>query len=155
MLTEIVGYIARIAMHSNPFLKSNFLMYLVTLTIAPALLSAAIYLCLARIVVVYGEDRSRFLPRTYSCLFCASDFLALLLQAVGGAIASGASSQSTVSLVLRSDVILCLLNSDATWNQHYVSRSLLSSRLSPPLCILLHRVCPPCLRFLPYSRASL
>ena len=93
-------------MHSNPFLKTNFLMYLVTLTIAPAFLSAAIYLCLARIVVVYGEDRSRFRPRTYTIIFCTADFFALLLQAVGGAIASGASSQSSVSDVLRSHVIL-------------------------------------------------
>ena len=56
MLTEIIGYMARIAMHSNPFLKASFLMYLVTLTVAPAFLSVAIYLCPARIVVVYGED---------------------------------------------------------------------------------------------------
>lgn len=106
MLTEIIGYIARIAMHSNPFLKSNFLMYLVTLTIAPAFLSAAIYLCLARIVVVYGEESSRFRPRTYTIVFCIGDFSALLLQAVGGAIASGASSSSTVSVVPSSRVMI-------------------------------------------------
>jgi len=100
MLTEIIGYIARIAVHSNPFIKTNFLMYLVTLTIAPAFLSAAIYLCLARIVVVYGEERSRFRPVTYTLVFCTGDFLALLLQAVGGAIASGAASASTVSISL-------------------------------------------------------
>ncbi|KAE9376813.1 RTA1-domain-containing protein [Stipitochalara longipes BDJ] len=100
MLTEIVGYIARIAMHNNPFIKSNFLMYLVTLTIAPAFLSAAIYLCLARIVVVYGEERgiSRFRPATYTIVFCTGDFLALLLQALGGAIASGAASTSTTQM---------------------------------------------------------
>ncbi len=137
MLTEIIGYIARIAMHSNPFLKSNFLMYIVTLTIAPAFLSAGIYLCLARIVVVYGEERSRFRPRTYTIIFCTAGFFALLLQAVGGAIASGASSKSTVSFALWSRVMLCLPKSDATWNRYHASRSLLSSRL------------------LPYSRASL
>ncbi|PMD48659.1 RTA1-domain-containing protein [Hyaloscypha variabilis F] len=98
MLTEIIGYIARIAVHSNPFIKTNFLMYLVTLTIAPAFLSAAIYLCLARIVVVYGEERSRFRPVTYTLVFCTGDFLALLLQAVGGAIASGAASASTTQM---------------------------------------------------------
>ena len=97
MLTEIIGYVARLMMNSNPFTKSNFLMYLVTLTIAPAFLSAAIYLCLARIVVVYGEERSRFRPRTYTILFCSCDFLALLLQAIGGAIASIATTVSAVS----------------------------------------------------------
>jgi len=102
MLTEIIGYIGRIMMHNNPFSKNNFLMYLVTLTIAPAFLSAAIYLCLARIVVVYGEERSRFKPRTYTILFCSSDFLALLLQAAGGAIASISNTQSGVSTILYS-----------------------------------------------------
>jgi len=97
MITEIIGYIGRIAMHSNPFSKTNFLMYLVTLTIAPAFLSAAIYLCLARIVVVYGEEKSRFRPRTYTIVFCSCDFLALLLQAAGGAIASSADTVSSVS----------------------------------------------------------
>jgi hypothetical protein len=74
MLTEVIGYIGRIMMHNNPFSKNNFLIYLVMLTIAPAFLSAAIYLCLARIVVVYGEERSRFRPRTYTILFCSCDF---------------------------------------------------------------------------------
>jgi hypothetical protein len=97
MVTEVIGYIGRVMMHSNPF-NDSFLLYLVTLTIAPAFLTAAIYLCLARIVVVYGEEWSRFKPRTYTILFCTCDFLALLLQAAGGAIASGSNSQSSVSL---------------------------------------------------------
>lgn len=96
-LTEIIGYIGRIMMHNNPFSKNDFLIYLVTLTIAPAFLSAAIYLCLARIVVVYGEERSRFRPRTYTIMFCSCDFLALLLQAAGGAIASISNTNSGVS----------------------------------------------------------
>lgn len=61
---------------------------IVTLTIAPAFISAAIYLCLARIVVVYGEGFSRLKPRTYSILFITCDFIALLLQAIGGGMAS-------------------------------------------------------------------
>jgi hypothetical protein len=96
MMTEVIGYVARLMMHSNPFSKADFLMYLVTLTIAPAFLSAAVYLCLARIVVVYGEERSRFRPRTYTIMFCSCDFLALLLQAAGGAIASTANTTSSV-----------------------------------------------------------
>ena len=83
MQAEVIGYTGRIMMHNNPFFKGNFFIYLVTLTIAQAFLSAAIYLCLARIVVVYREERSRFRPRTYTILFCSCDFLALLLQAIG------------------------------------------------------------------------
>jgi RTA1 like protein len=111
MSTEIIGYAARVAMHSNPFLKSYFSMYLVTIVIAPAFLSAAIYLCWARIVVVYGEERSRFRPR----VFLAGDFLALLLQASGGGIASSANSKSTVSIAFKNRVILRLLNYRRNW----------------------------------------
>jgi hypothetical protein len=101
-ITEIIGYIGRTMVHNDPFSKSSFLISLITLTIAPAFLSAAIYLCLARIVVVYGEDRSRFRPRMYTIVFCSCDFLALLLQAIGGAIASIAKSRSDVSYIFKS-----------------------------------------------------
>ncbi|KAI9830697.1 MAG: hypothetical protein M1826_004526 [Phylliscum demangeonii] len=95
LVLELVGYSSRAQMHFNPFLKSPFLAQIVTLTIAPAFISAAIYLCLSRIVVVYGEGLSRVKPRTYSILFITSDFIALLLQAIGGAIASTANVGST------------------------------------------------------------
>ena len=71
------------------------LSYLVCLTIGPAFLSAAIYLCLARILVVYGVTISRFSPRTYTITFMTCDFISLLLQATGGAIADTANSHST------------------------------------------------------------
>jgi hypothetical protein len=51
---EIIGYVGRVRMHINPFLKQDFLMYLIPLTIGPIFLAAAVYLCLARIVVLYG-----------------------------------------------------------------------------------------------------
>merc|ERR1711939_1173666 len=44
LVLEVIGYIGRILLHNDPFNDDNFLMYLVTLTIAPALLSASIYL---------------------------------------------------------------------------------------------------------------
>lgn len=96
LVGEIIGYAGRIMMNSNPFSKNNFLIYLVCLTIAPAFLSASIYLCLARIIVVYGEHISRFPPRAYTILFCTCDFISLLLQAIGGAIASTANDSNTV-----------------------------------------------------------
>jgi len=94
---EIIGYIARLMLNKNPFDPSgnNFLIYLVCLTISPAFLSAAIYLCLARIVVVYGQHLSRFRPRTYTLIFCGCDLFSLVLQAAGGGIASGATTAST------------------------------------------------------------
>ena len=81
-------------LHNNPFTHGNFIMYLVTLTIAPALLTAAIYLCLARIVNVFGAHLSFFKPRTYTIVFCGCDLISLVLQALGGGIAATAHNDS-------------------------------------------------------------
>lgn len=62
--------------------------YLVPLTIGPAFLSAAIYLSLARLVVIHGPHLSRFAPQTYTRLFITSDIISLILQAAGGALAA-------------------------------------------------------------------
>jgi len=84
--------------HNNPFNDNNFLIYLVCVTIAPAFLTAGIYLCLARIVTVYGAQFSRFRPRTYTLIFCTFDFFSLVLQGLGGGIASTANSHSGSNL---------------------------------------------------------
>ena len=64
---------------------------MICLTIGPTFISAAIYVCLARVVVVYGEQYSRFKPRTYTLTFIICDFISLVLQAAGGAIADQAA----------------------------------------------------------------
>jgi 4-amino-4-deoxy-L-arabinose transferase-like glycosyltransferase len=60
----------------------------ICITIAPAFLTASIYLCLARIIIAHGEQYSRLRPRTYSLLFVGFDLLSLVLQAAGGALAA-------------------------------------------------------------------
>ena len=45
-------------------------------------------------MVVYGQNLSRFTPRFYTITFITFDIVALLLQAAGGAIASGATTAS-------------------------------------------------------------
>jgi hypothetical protein len=62
------------------------------LTIGPTFFTASIYLCLARIIVVFGEGLARFKPRTYTVSFVISDVLSLILQALGGGKASGAQT---------------------------------------------------------------
>ena len=114
LILEIIGYVARVQMHYNPFLSSSFLMYariiiasrfrlinhryLVCLTIGPAFLAAAVYFCLSRIVIVYSESVSRLKPATYTVVFITGDFIALLLQAAGGGIASSANTISMDSI---------------------------------------------------------
>lgn len=68
----------------------------VCLTLAPALLSASIYLCLARVVIVEGQEYSRLKPRTYSIVFVSFDFISLLLQSIGGSMTATADTKTVV-----------------------------------------------------------
>jgi hypothetical protein len=139
-MLEIVGYVARIMLNISPFDNDFFLMYLITLTIAPAFLSAAIYLCLSRIVILYGAHLSRFKPRTYTIVFCTCDFISLVLQAAGGGIASSADTPSlqdigkdimlaglsfqVCSLILFTicgiDFAFCVRNGKGNWNKKHL-----------------------------------
>ncbi|KAL4973819.1 sphingoid long-chain base transporter [Aspergillus desertorum] len=94
LLLEVLGYVARIKMKSNPFSDRWFTMYMVCLTIAPAFLSAAIYVSLARVVAVYTTQVSRIKQRSYSIVFVACDIVALLLQAAGGALTNSSSNSA-------------------------------------------------------------
>lgn len=69
--------------------------YLIVLTIAPCFITAAIYLCLSRIILIYGEHLARFKPRTYTIIFISCDIFSLVLQALGGGIADTADSGSS------------------------------------------------------------
>tara|TARA_R110002060_G_scaffold33975_2_gene44828 strand:- start:11 stop:469 length:459 start_codon:yes stop_codon:yes gene_type:complete len=71
---------------------------LVGLTIGPAFLSAAIYLCLGRIIVVYGQHISRLKPRSYTIIFMSCDLVSLILQSAGGAMASIADTQEDTDM---------------------------------------------------------
>lgn len=88
--SESAGYIARIMLHYDPFYRPYFLWYLISLSIGPVFIAAAIYLCLGRIVVVYGEEISRIKPRGYTLFFLGCDLIALSVQTVGGGIAASA-----------------------------------------------------------------
>ncbi|GKZ18429.1 hypothetical protein AbraIFM66951_000988 [Aspergillus brasiliensis] len=90
LLLEVVGYGGRLMLHSNPFNFSAFLQYLICLTIGPAFITAAIYLCFGRVIMVYGEGFSRIKSRTYAIFFVTCDLLCLILQAAGGAVTATA-----------------------------------------------------------------
>ncbi|KAG4438497.1 hypothetical protein IFR05_006020 [Cadophora sp. M221] len=126
---ETVGYVVRVLMHYSIFNKDLFIMYLIFLTIAPAFISAGIYICLSRIIMLYGPSLSRFKPRTYTIFFCSCDFISLVLQAAGGAIASVATTQDDVDkgtdimiagLIFQvvSLVVFVILCGDFAWRLH-------------------------------------
>ncbi|KAH7306111.1 RTA1 like protein-domain-containing protein [Rhexocercosporidium sp. MPI-PUGE-AT-0058] len=160
---ETVGYGTRILLHFSIFNKNYFIMYLIFLTIAPAFISAGIYICLSRIIMLYAPNLSRFRPRTYTIFFCSCDFVSLVLQAAGGAIASVATEQhdvdqgthimiaglifQVVSLVvfvtLCGDFAFSLRRNRDSWNTHnshiYTSRlfkSFLYALALAVLCII-------------------
>lgn len=93
LVLEIVGYAGRIRMHYNPFDPNNFLIYLVCLTIGPVFFAAAIYLTLSRIIVHYGVKYTWFTPKRTSIIFMSCDFIALVMQAAGGAVADTADTK--------------------------------------------------------------
>ncbi|MCJ1447833.1 MAG: hypothetical protein MMC23_008345 [Stictis urceolatum] len=97
LVLEVVGYIGRIMMHDNIFTQGPFIIYICCLTIAPAFLSAAIYLCLARIITVYGQHLARFRPFVYTVVFMISDFFSLVLQGAGGGLASTGDTPDQVN----------------------------------------------------------
>ncbi|KAK0387872.1 hypothetical protein NLU13_4117 [Sarocladium strictum] len=90
-----LGYGGRIMGWVNPWDNDGFLMQICCLTIGPAFMAAGVYLCLRRIVAVFGPENSRIPPAYYTRIFIPCDVVALVFQAVGGALASIASSDHT------------------------------------------------------------
>ncbi|KAF3916204.1 hypothetical protein AA313_de0208388 [Arthrobotrys entomopaga] len=94
---EVIGYVGRVGGSQDPFNGLGgqaFLIQISCLTIAPACYAAAIYLCLARIVIAFGTDISRIKPRWYTYIFIFCDVLSLVLQSAGGALASLANDDT-------------------------------------------------------------
>ena len=88
IILELAGYTARIFMRANPSSRTPFLIYVsepsevvflkqltemkrdnICLILGPAFLAASTYLCMGRIVVVYGRHLSRLSVRKAPCRF--------------------------------------------------------------------------------------
>jgi RTA1 like protein len=96
LVLEILGYVARIQLHYDVFDQNVFTTYLIGTTIGPAFFSASIYLCLARIIPVYGSNLMPLSPRTITVAFVCCDVVSLLLQAIGGAMTAIADTDSSM-----------------------------------------------------------
>jgi hypothetical protein len=88
VLAEIIGYAGRVMSYYNQWNETGFYMQICCLTFGPAFLAAGIYLCLRRIVMAFGPENSRIPASWYTRIFIPCDFIALLLQASGGALAA-------------------------------------------------------------------
>ncbi len=69
-ILEVLGYVGRIMSWHNQWSQNGFLMQIVCLTIAPAFMAGAIYLCLRRIVYAFGPENSRISPEAYTRIVC-------------------------------------------------------------------------------------
>ncbi|KAH7271535.1 hypothetical protein FSOLCH5_004412 [Fusarium solani] len=91
LICEILGYIGRIMSWQNPWSENGFLVQICCLTIGPAFMAAGVYLCLRRIVSAFGPENSRLPPEYYTRIFIPCDVISLVLQALGGGMASVSS----------------------------------------------------------------
>ena len=100
-LTEVIGYIGRIFSHQDPYSINPFLAQIVTLIIAPAFFSAALYVVLMRMCVIVGRQYSPIPPVAYIWIFSSADVLSLVIQAIGGGMASQGQIQKNQELATR------------------------------------------------------
>ncbi|KAF8601729.1 RTA1-domain-containing protein [Ceratobasidium sp. AG-I] len=85
---EILGWSGRYWGHVNTHSSGPFMMQICTTIMAPSFMTAAMFLILPRIVSEVGQEYSRMPPRLYLIIFLTADVTALVLQAIGGALAS-------------------------------------------------------------------
>ncbi|ODV77638.1 RTA1-domain-containing protein, partial [Suhomyces tanzawaensis NRRL Y-17324] len=85
---EFAGYLSRILAHNHETDENLFLCQIVTLTMAPAFIMAGIYFLLAQVIVIYGRNCSILPPLWFSYVFVFCDAMSLLVQAIGGGMAS-------------------------------------------------------------------
>lgn len=126
LILEVVGYAFRIVMRKHMFTDGPFLIQIIFITIAPVFFTAALYLTLSRVITHYGIYNSRLSPKAYTIGFIASDFLALVLQSAGGAIAETANNRATskagtnvmvggLAFQVASLVVFCVLAAEFFW----------------------------------------
>ncbi|TEY31807.1 hypothetical protein BOTCAL_0775g00010 [Botryotinia calthae] len=94
LVLEITGYLGRNQIHYDPFASNPFLIYLICVTIAHGLFTVSIYMTYSRILLHYGPHLSSFSPKANSITFMAADWIALILQVAGGAIADTAATEA-------------------------------------------------------------
>ncbi|CAE6466062.1 unnamed protein product [Rhizoctonia solani] len=78
---ELLGWAGRYWGHLSPLNRDAFMMQISTTIIAPSFMTAAMFLILPKIINELGMEYSRMPPRL-------SDVTALVIQAIGGAMAS-------------------------------------------------------------------
>lgn len=92
-LCELLGWAGRTWNAKCPYNHQGFLLQITTLIIAPTFFTAALYIMLGALISTVGPKSSLISARAYALIFCTCDIVSLILQAVGGALASDASGR--------------------------------------------------------------
>ncbi|KFZ01418.1 hypothetical protein V500_00771 [Pseudogymnoascus sp. VKM F-4518 (FW-2643)] len=93
-LGEVIGWAGRTWSSECPYQTTPFLIQICTLILAPAFFTAGIYVILGRLIVTFGRHVSPLSPNAYLYIFCTADIVSLVVQAVGGGMASFAYQQT-------------------------------------------------------------
>ncbi|KAI8960266.1 RTA1 like protein [Daldinia sp. FL1419] len=96
-LVEFVGYLFRDLGWSNPFNVDYFSIQFTLLTLAPVFITAGIYLSLKFIANTLGRGYFDINPKLYTIFFVSSDVIALVIQAVGGGLATSENTSDNPS----------------------------------------------------------
>ncbi|KAN0070076.1 RTA1 domain containing protein [Elaphomyces granulatus] len=93
-VVELMGWAGRTWSSHCPYASTPFLMQISTLIIAPTFFTAGIYILLGRFIALLGRGSSVLSPALYLWIFCTCDLISLVIQAIGGGLASIASNQA-------------------------------------------------------------
>ncbi|KAJ7115433.1 RTA1-like protein [Mycena epipterygia] len=95
---EVLGWSGRLWSSFSPSLFNPFIMQFVSTVISPTPLIAVNFILLSWIVTRLGPCYARLTPIRYAIVFISCDIVALVIQAVGGGLASTASDLSGANL---------------------------------------------------------
>ncbi|GAA5927838.1 RTA1 domain-containing protein [Sporobolomyces koalae] len=85
---EIIGWAGRLWSNRNVYSLDAFLCQQCALILAPCFFSAGCYGLLGMLVRALGPEHSPLRPALYLVIFCTMDLVAIVIQAVGGAMAA-------------------------------------------------------------------
>lgn len=89
-LGELMGWAARAASHNCPYNNTLFTLQISVLIISPCFFSAGIYYILGELIKEWGRKYSLISPRLYMFIFVGFDLVSIIIQGVGGGMASSA-----------------------------------------------------------------
>ncbi|KAJ6534141.1 RTA1 like protein-domain-containing protein [Mycena capillaripes] len=98
---ELLGWSGRLWSSISPLEDTPFLMQISTIIMAPTPLLAAIFTILGRIIHQLGTSYSVVTPKYYIMVFLPCDIIALIVQGVGGGMASSADDLAGSNLGAR------------------------------------------------------